>query len=603
MKRIICCLDGTWNDNRAGSTLTNVGKLHQVIAASDSNGVRQISHYIEGIVSAEGESLQFLKGGIGVGVDDRIRKAYEALAKDYEPGDEIYLIGFSRGAFEARSLGGLITLFGVAKAGARSPSTRPGRSIARREKSATRRRWRSCGLPRTIRCASSASASGTPSATSATRSSRAARSAAGSSSTTRGCPRRSMSALHALSIDEVRGPFRPTLWTLPKGRVLPAHQHVEQVWFAGTHADIGGGHRETAALGHRPGVDGGAHPGHHRPRLGHGEARPHDAARSAGAAALRGGGLDLHLERPLALHPPGEAGDSGDPAAAAHVARQLAHGQARARRPVSVNESIHDSVLERFGERVIELRYGRSRTMTYRPRNLCRRDARASGRRRRKPDTGQAAAHQGFHCARHVRPRGRLGQLGPQADDAKKEQRAFVNRLAGHLKERGVVLEELDHTQYNWSGGNSHDERRVAAIGLKKLIQEELSKADDAARQGLLRQGVHRRPQPWRHDLAARHEPLGQGRRLLRPGQERADRRAQARRRVPDVPAHAQRHGRARIRCGGPTGSSPSAARSSRSKSDGVACSRPRSAYGCTASWRCCPDWACCTTSSSRAHG
>ena len=118
MKRVICCLDGTWNNNRAGSTLTNVSKLHEVIAPADGTGVRQISHYIEGIVSAEGESLQFVKGGIGVGVDDRIRTAYEALVKDYEPGDEIYLIGFSRGAFEARSLGGLITLFGVAKNGA-----------------------------------------------------------------------------------------------------------------------------------------------------------------------------------------------------------------------------------------------------------------------------------------------------------------------------------------------------------------------------------------------------------------------------------------------------------------------------------------------------
>jgi hypothetical protein len=42
-----------------------------------------------------------------------------------------------------------------------------------------------------------------------------------------------------LSIDEPRGPFRPTLWTLPKGRDLPAHQQVEQVWFPGTHADVG----------------------------------------------------------------------------------------------------------------------------------------------------------------------------------------------------------------------------------------------------------------------------------------------------------------------------------------------------------------------------
>jgi uncharacterized protein (DUF2235 family) len=117
MKRVILCLDGTWNNNRAGSILTNVCKLHQVVAPTDANGVKQVSHYVEGIVSADGESLQFVKGGIGVGVDDRIRKAYETLVEDYEPGDEIYLIGFSRGAFEARSLGGLITLIGVAKPG------------------------------------------------------------------------------------------------------------------------------------------------------------------------------------------------------------------------------------------------------------------------------------------------------------------------------------------------------------------------------------------------------------------------------------------------------------------------------------------------------
>jgi len=53
-------------------------------------------------------------------------------------------------------------------------------------------------------------------------------------------------ALHALSIDELRGPFRPMFWTLPKGQTPAANQHVEQVWFAGTHADVGGGHRETA---------------------------------------------------------------------------------------------------------------------------------------------------------------------------------------------------------------------------------------------------------------------------------------------------------------------------------------------------------------------
>ena len=42
MKRIVLCLDGTWNDNRAGSTLTNVAKLHHAIASSDAKGVQQI---------------------------------------------------------------------------------------------------------------------------------------------------------------------------------------------------------------------------------------------------------------------------------------------------------------------------------------------------------------------------------------------------------------------------------------------------------------------------------------------------------------------------------------------------------------------------------
>jgi uncharacterized protein (DUF2235 family) len=117
MKRLIFCLDGTWNDNDAGSKLTNVVKLHQSIAPTDDKGVRQISHYVEGIASAEGEWAQFLRGAVGIGVADRIRKAYELLMASYEPGDEIYLFGFSRGAFEARSLAGFITLFGVGKPG------------------------------------------------------------------------------------------------------------------------------------------------------------------------------------------------------------------------------------------------------------------------------------------------------------------------------------------------------------------------------------------------------------------------------------------------------------------------------------------------------
>lgn len=51
----------------------------------------------------------------------------------------------------------------------------------------------------------------------------------------------------------------------------------------------------------------------------------------------------------------------------------------------------------------------------------------------------------------------------------------FVNLLSDYLKAQNVAFDEADHTQYNWSGLNSHDERRTSAIGLKKLIEHELS--------------------------------------------------------------------------------------------------------------------------------
>ncbi len=68
----------------------------------------------------------------------------------------------------------------------------------------------------------------------------------------------------------------------------------------------------------------------------------------------------------------------------------------------------------------------------------------------------------------------------PKPEDEKKLQsgkpRNFVNRLSYALREKGVAFDHADHTEYNWSGGNSHDERRTAAIGLKKLIEKELSR-------------------------------------------------------------------------------------------------------------------------------
>ena len=245
MKRIVLCLDGTWNNNRPGAVLTNVCKLHQVIAPADANGVQADLQLRRGHRLGRRESLQFVKGGIGVGVDDRIRKAYEALVKDYEPGDEIYLVGFSRGAFEARSLGGLITLVGVAKAGLGFSFDKAWWVYRTREKGRDQAALADLRAathhPVRIKCVAvwdTVGNLGNPFASGGAIGRRY------EFHDTRLTDNIDV-GLHALSIDEIRGPFRPTLWTLPKGQALPANQHVEQVWFAGTHADVGGGHRET----------------------------------------------------------------------------------------------------------------------------------------------------------------------------------------------------------------------------------------------------------------------------------------------------------------------------------------------------------------------
>ena len=474
MKRIVLCLDGTWNNNRAGAILTNVCKLHQIIAPTDANGVRQISNYVEGIVSADGESLQFVKGGIGVGVDDRIRKAYEALVKDYEPGDEVFLVGFSRGAFEARSLGGLITLVGVAKPGLGFSFDKAWWVYRTREKgrdqAALAELRAATHYPVRIKCVAvwdTVGNLGNPFASGGAIGRRY------KFHDTRLTDNIDV-GLHALSIDEIRGPFRPTLWTLPKGQALPANQHVEQVWFAGTHGDVGGGHRETGLS---------------------------DIALIWMAERLQattGLALDMHklahMARPDPLGPQHSVAEgwifewSGrlpfirlvqQAAAAIPPLRRSLVGSWRTgklpRGVESVNESIHPSVLQRFGERVIELRYGRSHTIAYRPGNLVAALPERSSVEAAKPDTGRPRRVKVFTVHGTFAHETDWDDWD-RADDAKKEPRAFINRLAGHLKERGVALDELDHTEYNWSGGNSHDERRVAAIGLKKLIQEELSK-------------------------------------------------------------------------------------------------------------------------------
>ncbi|MEO1038058.1 MAG: DUF2235 domain-containing protein [Pseudomonadota bacterium] len=112
MKRIVMCCDGTWNelDYRTRPT-TNVVKLAQSVLPRGSDGVPQAVFYDEGVGTLEGESLD--GGAFGDGLNQNILDAYMHLVLNYDPGDQLYIFGFSRGAYTARSLVGLIRSIGV----------------------------------------------------------------------------------------------------------------------------------------------------------------------------------------------------------------------------------------------------------------------------------------------------------------------------------------------------------------------------------------------------------------------------------------------------------------------------------------------------------
>ena len=108
-KRLIVCCDGTWQQLNS-SYPSNVIKLAQAVKPMASDGVAQIVFYHEGIGS---DSFKFLGGITGLGIERTIQDAYRFLCLNYDSGDEIYLFGFSRGAYTVRSLAGMIYCSGL----------------------------------------------------------------------------------------------------------------------------------------------------------------------------------------------------------------------------------------------------------------------------------------------------------------------------------------------------------------------------------------------------------------------------------------------------------------------------------------------------------
>jgi uncharacterized protein (DUF2235 family) len=244
-KRIVLCFDGTWN-TPADEALppedqveTNVVRFYESVAPSGADGRPQVKWYNPGVGTDWWDRV--IGGGLGAGLDLHIVEGYRTLAEHYEPGDEIFVVGFSRGAYTARSLAGMIRNCGLVKRGfgwrlrigtaygiyrTRDDGVDSFTAKAFRSTFAHEVKIKFLGVWDTV------GALGIPGGM-----------ADRLNTTIYQFHDTNLSgivenAYHAVAIDEHRADYDVCLWTpLQK----PA-QTLEQRWFAGAHSDVGGGY-------------------------------------------------------------------------------------------------------------------------------------------------------------------------------------------------------------------------------------------------------------------------------------------------------------------------------------------------------------------------
>ena len=125
MRHLILCCDGTWQTTGSRS---NVARLADAVAPTTEDGTPQVVEYIAGVGTALGTRI--LGGITGWGLSRNVIAAYTWLAREYRPGDAVWLFGFSRGAYTARSLAGMIGSCGLLD-GNETPGRRLRQEVAR----------------------------------------------------------------------------------------------------------------------------------------------------------------------------------------------------------------------------------------------------------------------------------------------------------------------------------------------------------------------------------------------------------------------------------------------------------------------------------------
>lgn len=251
VKRIALFLDGTWNNVNDN---TNVWRLKSLCTQSPEQAV----YYSAGVGTDRSEHLT---GGLfGIGINEEVTNAYQWLVEHYETDAKIFIFGFSRGAFTARSLAGLVSKCGLLKPGSpvsvKQLYARYGQTTMKTVRElahvaltelSQEEQWiveysravpiffqgvwdtvGSLGMP--IPLMPNVSREDFAFLETDLRISY-------------------KHAYHALAIDEHRKAFAPTLWnkrTLKQGESYPPRpmDEVEQRWFVGAHANVGGGYAD-----------------------------------------------------------------------------------------------------------------------------------------------------------------------------------------------------------------------------------------------------------------------------------------------------------------------------------------------------------------------
>ena len=230
-KNIAYCADGTWDTS---AKHTNVYKLSKTLIRNAG----QMVFYDDG-VGADGNPISKLLGGaFGTGLWNKIKQGYAQIANSYDPGDPLFIFGFSRGAYTARSLAGMIAICGLPTKNFSDSVVETAFNAYRALTSDLRKE-----LLDSLKDSEMFDAQMTRVGVWDTVGSLGIPAAVGLNDPIlygfldTGLHPDIHNAYQALAIDEKRSEFPPTLWTSERA----PGQTLEQTWFTGVHSDVGGG--------------------------------------------------------------------------------------------------------------------------------------------------------------------------------------------------------------------------------------------------------------------------------------------------------------------------------------------------------------------------